>query len=127
MSRVTTILEGGRSIVFQDFRNLQTPEEAAAAFDESRAVIHRQPKGSVLVLTDFTGSRFTPVMVDAAKQLAADNRDFVKASALVGLSSIQTVLFTGVNRAADRHIMWFDDVPAAKRWLLEQGAAEPAR
>ena len=123
MSRVTTIQEGGRWIVFQDFRNLQTPEEAAAAFDESRKAIQHQPPGSVLVLTDFTGSRFTPPMVDAAKQLATENRNYVKASALVGLSSIQTVLFTGVNRAADRHIAWFDDLPAAKRWLAEQAAA----
>jgi hypothetical protein len=125
MSRVSTREMSGKRIVFQDFRNLASPADAAEAFDESRAMVARQPAGAALVLTDFTGARFNTEMVEAAKRLAADNRPYIRASALVGLSGIQSVLFTGVNRAAERDIKWFDTMEEAESWLLSVEDEQP--
>lgn len=120
MPRVHTEVMGGRTVIYQDFRDLHTIEDARTAFDESRAAVKLQPQGSVLILTDFSGTRFTPDMVEAAKSLASDNRPWVKKSALVGLSQIQQVLFTGVNRAADRQIRWFTGMDEARAWLVAE-------
>jgi hypothetical protein len=125
MPRVSTRVVAGETIVFQDFRNLASAADAAAAFDESRSVISRSPPNSALVLTDFSGARFNTEMVEAAKRLAADNRPYIRASALVGISGIQSVLFTGVNRAAERDIKWFESVEEAERWLLSAGEEQP--
>lgn len=122
MARVTRRQVQGRTIAFQDFRDLRSLEDAEAAFAESREVVGSFAPGSALVLTDFTGSRFSPQMIEATKQLARDNGPHIRASALVGLSAIQRVLFSGVNRDAERHLQWFDTVPEAERWLLEQAA-----
>ena len=117
--RISRIEHDGVSILFQDFRGLQRVEDALTAFEQSRAAIRGAAERSVLILTDFTGSRFNAQMVDAAKTLAADNKPFVRASALVGLSGLQTVLFTGVNQSAEREIQWFTDLESAKFWLVQ--------
>lgn len=119
-SRVTRIEHDGVPILYQDFRGLQRVEDAQAAFEQSRAAVLAAAAGGVLILTDFTGSRFNAQMVEAAKALAAQNKPYVKASALVGLSGLQTVLFTGVNQSAEREIQWFNDVDSAKQWLVQQ-------
>ena len=118
--RISRIEHQGVSILFQDFRGLQRVEDAQTAFEQSRAIVTSAAPESILILTDFTGSRFNAQMVEAAKQLAAQNKPFVRASALVGLSGLQTVLFTGVNQSAERDIQWFADVDAAKAWLVQQ-------
>ena len=120
-SRVSRIEHDGVSILYQDFRGLQGVDDARAAFEESRRAVQSASPQSVLILTDFTGSRFNAQMVEAAKQLAAQNKPFVKASALVGLSGLQTVLFTGVNQQAEREIQWFTDQESARTWLVSQG------
>jgi hypothetical protein len=126
MSRVSTRIVSDHRLVFQDFRNLSSLEDANAAFDESRSVVSSHPPDSALVLTDFTGTRFNTDIVEAAKRLATDNRPFIRASAIVGLSGIQSVLFTGVNRAADRDIRWFDSMDEAEQWLLARAQEQPA-
>lgn len=119
-SRVSQIEHEGVRILYQDFRGLQRLEDANAAFEQSRVAVLAAGQAGALILTDFTGSRFNAQMVEAAKQLAAHNKPYVKASALVGLSGLQTVLFTGVNQSAEREIQWFNDVDAAKGWLIQQ-------
>ncbi len=121
MSRISSIQHNGTRIVFQDFRGLTSPQDATAAFDESRATLRTCAPGTALVLTDFSGSRFNSEMVELARKLAADNKPHIRASALVGLSGLQIVLFTGINRKADRDMRWFDDLEAAKEWLVEIG------
>ncbi len=120
MSRLSTIHHNGTRILFQDFRGLTTSQDAITAFDESRATLSTWTPSTALVLTDFSGSRFNTEMVESARTLAADNKPYIRASALVGLSRLQIVLFTGINRKADRDMQWFNDLESAKEWLVSQ-------
>ena len=56
--RVRFIEHKGKQILFHDFSNIQKAEDAMAAIAESRAIVRKQPPGSVLTLTDVSGSRF---------------------------------------------------------------------
>jgi hypothetical protein len=119
MERVRIVTHRGTGIVFQDFSNVQTPEEGMRAIEEARAFVDRQPKG-VLLLTDVTDSTFDQRVVDAMKELAEHNKSFVAASAIVGLSPIQRVVYATVVKITGRVIRPFTSIDEAKDWLIEQ-------
>ena len=54
------------------------------------------------------------------KRLAVNNRPYVIAGAVVGLSGLQKVVYTTVMRFSKRNIPAFDDIEAAKDWLIAQ-------
>jgi hypothetical protein len=119
MERVRIVTHRGTRIVFQDFSNVLTPEEGLHAIEEARAFVERQPKG-VLVLTDVTGSTFDQRVVDALKDLAEHHKPFVAASAIVGLSPIQRVVYATVVKLTGRVIRPFTSVEEAQDWLVDQ-------
>jgi hypothetical protein len=57
----------------------------------------------------------------AIKELAVHNKPYMKASALVGLSSLQQGVFLkGIERTADRSFGLFDSVQEAMDWLADR-------
>ena len=119
MERVRIVTHRGARIVLQDFANVLTPEEGMRAIEEARAFVERQPKG-VLLLTDVTASTFDQRVVDAMKQLAEHHKPFVAASAIVGLSPIQRVVYATVVKITGRIIRPFTSIEEAKDWLVAQ-------
>jgi len=119
MDRVRIVTHRGARIVFQDFSSVQTPEEGMRAIEEARAFVEQQPKG-VLLLTDVTGSTFDQRVVDALKDLAEHHKPFVAASAIVGLSPIQRVVYATVVKITGRVIRPFTSSEEAMDWLVSQ-------
>jgi hypothetical protein len=119
MGRVRIVSHRGTQIVFQDFSRVTTAEEGLRAIDEAREFVERQPPG-VLVLTDVTGSTFDQRVVDALKDLAKHHKPFVAASAIVGMSPIQRVIYATVLKITGRVIRPFTTLDEAKDWLAEQ-------
>src|SRR5919204_2772394 len=118
MERVRIVTHRGTRIVFQDFSNVLSPEEGMRAIEEARAFMEQQPKG-VLLLTDVTGSTFDQRVVDAMEQLAAHHKPFVAASAIVGLSPIQRVVYAAVVKITGRVVRPFTSIDEAKDWLVD--------
>ena len=108
MGRVRIVTHRGTPIVFQDFSKVSTVEEGLRAIDEARVFVERQrqPAG-VLLLTDVSGSTFDQRVVDALKELAQHHKPFVAASAIVGLSPIQRVVYATVVKITGRIIRPF--------------------
>jgi hypothetical protein len=119
MERVRIVIHRGRDIVFQDFSNVTSADEGIRAIEEARAFVEQQPKG-VLLLTDVTGSTFDQRVVDAFKDLAQHNKSLVAASAIVGLSPIQRVVYAAIVKITGRIIRPFTSIDEAKDWLVEQ-------
>jgi hypothetical protein len=63
-------------------------------------------------------SRFDTRIARALQELPRHNKPFVLASAIVGLSGLQRVILSAVMRATGRTFATFDDVAAAKDWLV---------
>jgi hypothetical protein len=119
MGRVSIVTHRGKPIVFQDFSQVTTVEEGLRAIEDARAFVERQP-GAVLVLTDVTGSTFDQRVVDAMRDLAQHHKPFVVASAIVGLSPIQRVVYATIVKITGRVIRPFTALEEAKDWLVEQ-------
>jgi hypothetical protein len=119
MGRVSIVTHRGKQIVFQDLSQVTTVEDGLRAIEEARAFVERQPRG-VLVLTDVTGSTFDQRVVDAMKDLAAHHKPYVAASAIVGLSPIQRVLYATIVKITGRVIRPFTTLDEAKDWLVAQ-------
>ncbi len=120
MARTTFIEHKGVTIAFLDFSNVQSIEEALAAIEEAGRVVQSQPHRSVRTLTYVAGSRFNGDVLEAVKRLAVNNRPHVIAGAVVGLSGLQTVVYTTVMRFSKRNIPAFASLDAAKDWLVTQ-------
>jgi hypothetical protein len=119
--RLKKISHRGCSILFTDYSNFITFDEWKVLLDAERQLMPKEQLGSVLALAVFTGSRFSASVFTAIKQLAVHNKPYIKASALVGLSSLQQGIFLkGIERTADRSFGSFDTIEQAKDWLADR-------
>jgi hypothetical protein len=109
-------------VVIQDFSWIAEPAEALAAIAEARAFMETQPRGSVLVLTDVSGSSFNHDVVEAMKQLAEHHKPWVRASALVGLTPLMRVIYRAVVALTRREIRVCASRDEAMAYLLAQKA-----
>lgn len=119
-ARVRFIEHKGKRILFHDFSNIATVEEALAAVRESRAIVSQQPPASLLTLTDVSHSRFNKDVVDALKELVAANKPHVRAGAIVGLSGLQRIVYVAVTQLTGRRLPTFGTQEEAKDWLVAQ-------
>jgi hypothetical protein len=120
MARTTFIDHKGVRIAFLDFAHIESPEEALGAIEEAGKIVQAEPLRSVRTLTYVAGSRFNGDVLEAVKALAVNNRPYVIAGAIVGLSGLQKVVYTTVMRFSKRNIPVFADLEAAKEWLVTQ-------
>ncbi len=121
MDRTRVIEYRGRQVVLLDFTGLRAEPETLAEIEKSRQFFARQtPDGSLLTVTDGTGSTYTSKVMDALKQLAAHNTPFVRAGAAVSDSRLHRVVIAAVAVFTGRHIPVFPTREAALTWLIEQ-------
>ncbi|HWO88813.1 MAG TPA: hypothetical protein VNL98_06660 [Gemmatimonadales bacterium] len=118
--RIRWIEHKGKRILLHDFSHITNPFDVLPAVEASRAIVAVQPKGSLLALTDVTGSRFNKEIVDALKSLANHNKPFVKAGAVVGLSGLQRVVYVAITQFTGRRLPTFETAEQAMDWLVEQ-------
>lgn len=124
MPRVRFIEHEGRRVLFIDFSGIRDRSTAFHAIDEVKRLVAGQPRGSLLTLTTVAGSTFDPEIIQALKELAAHNKPFVQAAALVGLSGLQRVAYAAVSLFSGRHITAFRDVGEAMNWLVAQSLSD---
>jgi hypothetical protein len=110
----------GHRILRFDFARIAAGEEALAAIAEAKASVSGQAPGSLLVLTDVTGSRFDATILAAIRDLMQTNAPYIRASAVVGLSGLQRVVYSSLVRLTRRNVRAFDDEAAALDWLASQ-------
>ncbi|HEX4385243.1 MAG TPA: hypothetical protein VH083_19925 [Myxococcales bacterium] len=120
-ARVRAIEHG---IVLQDFSNFADAETALGAFAEARAFVQLQPRGSILMLTDVTGSNFTQPVIEGIRDLAVHNKPWVRASALFGLTPIMRVICRALLALTGREIKVFETRTQAMAYLM--GFSVPA-
>ena len=120
MASTTFIEHKGVRIAFLDFAHVENTADAIAAIEEAGRIVQAEPFRSVRTLTYVEGSRFNGEVLEAVKHLAVNNRPYVIAGAVVGLSGLQKVVYTTVMRFSKRSIPAFASLEAAKDWLVAQ-------
>jgi len=110
----------GKSIIYVDFSNLKKTEEIFAVVDKAQAIIRSQPKGSALILTNFENMHFNNDVFKKVSEYAKGNTEFVKASAVIGLSGLIKVMYSGFAKVTNRSYKVFGSKTEALEYLSTQ-------
>jgi len=115
-------------IVFLTFRNHQvlladcsdcSPEELAAVIDDVPRHVTQHPLGSLLVLADFSRSKFTKETVEHLKLAAVFDRPHIKKAAWVLTQNLPKALYESVLSFSGREIPAFETREDALEYLVE--------
>ncbi len=120
MSRTTFVTHKGKQICVLDFSGFTRAEDALPHIAEARREVTSQPLGSLLTVTDVSGSHFNTAVVTALKELAAADKPHVKAGAVVGMHGIQRAIYVAVMQFTGRKLPVFNTRDEAMDWLVQQ-------
>ena len=114
------IRHDGVEMLWIDFSHVATLDEIVRIMEEAKTLLMTRAPGSVLTLTDTTGTHFDGAINQAFKEYAAHNTPYVKAAALVGITPIRKIIYNAVAFFSGRHLELCDDIESAKAWLVRQ-------
>jgi hypothetical protein len=122
MKGISTIDFKGKQIFLLDlsYLTLKDRTEFKKHVAHARETIQEQPPKSVLIITDTTETNFDSDFVDTLKEYAKHNNPYIKASALVGLTGLQKIIFYGVKTFTGRDFYIAKDLTDAQEWLVRQ-------
>ena len=118
---------GGGQVLLLDFSGFTSASSALPTISAAREMVTRQALASTFCLVDVTGSKFNSEVVDALKALASDNRPYVVASALIGVTGLMRVILDGVLAFTGRsNLKAFPTREDALAWLSAQSRSAAA-
>jgi hypothetical protein len=118
MERIRFIVHKGQQILFIDFSNI-SPDDALNVIAQAKTVIAKQPPASLLTLTNTYNARFNSKIRQAMTAYVKHNKPFVKAAAVIGVTGLQEIIFSGILKLTKRKIKLFNDIEQAKDWLID--------
>jgi hypothetical protein len=120
MERTRFIEHRGKRILVFDYKGIRDEAEALREIEKSKRIVALQPPESLLIMTSVRDARYTSKVLQAMKDLAAHNKPYVKASAVVGMSGLHRVAYQTIILFTRRIIKTFDEEPEALDWLAAQ-------
>jgi hypothetical protein len=120
MAKTQEQFHNGKTIYYMDFSDIKSMGEINGVINEAVAYIRQQPPMSVLTLTNISNMHFNNEIKDLFQDFIKGNKPFVKAGAVVGLSSLQQILYNSLMKITGRNIKSISTIPAAKDWLTMQ-------
>ena len=117
--RIRFLTHKGKQLLLVDFSGCQ-PTEVMVISTAARKIITAQPKASVLVLVDVTGTHLDRKSITRMKETAVVHAPFVKKSAWVGTDTIPTAHFQSIKTFSHREFFSFPSRAAALEWLAEE-------
>jgi hypothetical protein len=117
MERIRFIDHEGHKILLVDLTGCSANQVADLA-DEVPEHVTAQPAGAVLLLADFTDSKFTREAVERLKVAAAKDRLHIKRSAWVFNGNLPKPLHDAVQTFSSRDIPRFESRDAALSYLV---------
>lgn len=109
----------GKQLLYGDYsgfgRDVQALQQENDAVD---AIVCQMPEGSVLSITDVRDSVGTMEAVEVLKKSSARTKPYIRKIAVVGVTGVRRILADGVARFSGQNMQYFDDIEAAKEWLV---------
>ena len=117
-SRIRFLPFNGKQILLVDFSTLSAPEveKTVRTIPE---VVSTRPRGSVLLLVDFTGAAFDQETLHAMKEAAVFNKPYIRKSAWIGAESFPDVFRDNLKSFSRREFPIFKNREEALQWLTE--------
>jgi hypothetical protein len=115
--RIHFINHQTKQILLIDFSNCSSRDVEKIARAVPDYVIP-QPRGSVLVLSDFTGASLDPEAIRTIKETAVFDKPYIAKSALVGGGNLTEVLGETLKNFSRRDFPTFKTRQEALSWLV---------
>ncbi len=120
MSTISIIEFEGKTIYFADHKGSQG-QDVVQAQEEFLASIKKSGSTEVLNITDMTGVFATPEVHKEMKRIGEEILKFSKKVAVIGMTDgTKKILINAFIRVASKPMKLFDDVEAAKAWLVAE-------
>ncbi|HUJ94859.1 MAG TPA: STAS/SEC14 domain-containing protein [Terriglobales bacterium] len=117
--RIRYISHKGKKILLMDCTDCSVDEvEKLARFVPQYVTKH--PKGSLLLLADFTGAKFHKRIMDAVKEGIVLDRPYLKRSAWVGIDGLPKVFYEHLKSFSQRELPTFATREEALEWLVQE-------
>jgi len=115
--RIRFIEHQGKQILLVDLSHC-TPTEVAKISLLVPSYVTSEPRGSVLLLADFTGAEFDRIAIDRLKESAVFDRPHLKRSAWVGIERLPKVFYEHIKNFSQRDLPAFESREKAMDWLV---------
>ena len=120
MERVSWVEHKGKRIILEDMSGLREPTDIYAVSDTSTAIICKEPEASVLLLTDVTGARYNPSIVNRLKENTKLTTPYMKAYVIVGIKGLAQVILESFVIFTGLDVKMCDTLEEGKEWLVQQ-------
>ena len=117
-NRIRFISHQGKKILLVDCTNC-TVEQLIELAALVPAQVTSQPRGSVLLLADFTGAVFDRKSVDRLKPSLVFDRPHLKRSAWVGVEQLPKIFYEHLKSFSQRELPTFKTREEALDWLVQ--------
>jgi len=117
--RIRFVDHHGQQILLVDVTNC-TPAEMIEIGRLVPSYVSSEPRGSVLLLADFTGSKFDKSAVETLKQATVFDRPHIKRSAWVGTEGMPKVFYDTLKAFSQRDLPTFRTREEALDWLVAE-------
>lgn len=115
--RIRFITHQGKRILLVDLSNCSTVEVEKIV--RASKLVTTRPRGSVLMLSDFTGVAFDQNAVRAMKKNAVFDKPFIKKSARVGAENFPEMFSEKMRSLSRREFPGFNAREEALTWLAK--------
>ena len=117
--RIRFIEHKGKQVLLVDLSHCKRVElERMAGYVPN--YVTQQPRGSVLLLADFTGAEFSRDAMMRLKEATVFDRPHLKKSAWVGAESIPHVFYENIKSFSQRELPTFKTRAEALDWLVSE-------
>lgn len=114
--RVHFIMHEGQQVLIIDLTDAG-PDEIINVSNHTVGIVTAQPKGSLLLLADFTRARLNREAITRLKEVVTRDAPHIKRSAWVGVEHLGDVWYTAVKRFSTRSLPAFNTREDGLRWL----------
>jgi SpoIIAA-like len=117
-NRIRFISHKDKKILLVDCSNCSVEElEELAPLVPAR--VTAEPRGSVLLLADFTGAKFDKKLIETIKPGLVFDRPHLKRSAWVGVEQLPKVFYEHLKSFSQRELPTFKTREEAMDWLVK--------
>jgi len=117
--RIRYMTYKGRQVLLVDVTNCTAAEMIELALLVP-AHLAAEPHGSILLLADFTGSKFDKTAFESLKQAVVLDRPHIKRSAWVGVEALPKVFYDNLRHFSRRDLPVFSTREKALEYLISE-------
>jgi hypothetical protein len=109
----------GQEILLFDLSHCSA-KEMLLLLDQIAALVSQHERGSLLILSDFTGTHIDKKVATRAKEVLVLDRPYVKKAAWVGTDHLPNVFYENFKSFSQRELPRFKTREEAMEWLVSE-------